>query len=296
MSELLERPQMIGDQEQYASLFALMARSLGYPARVVMGFAPEVPEGGAPVTVTGDDVTAWVEVAFDGVGWVAFDATPDETDIPQDQVPKPQSEPQPQVRQPPRSENEPEDLLTPVELEQQEDDEDDLPFALPGWVYGVGIGVLGLAALVFVPLLVIAGLKGRRMRKRRRGSPADQAAGAWDELADRYSELGYEVPSKLTRSMLATRLEVQFPATEQQAAPRLRVLASDADELVFSGREPQPAEADAMWASALGAVDAARASADGRTRLLSRYRVRAARDLAARLTTSTTTAPRRSDR
>jgi 8-oxo-dGTP pyrophosphatase MutT (NUDIX family) len=87
---------MIGDEEQYASAFALMARSLGYPARVVMGFAPEVPDGGGTVTVTGDDVTAWVEVAFDGVGWVPFAPTPDETDIPQDQVPKPQSEPQPQ--------------------------------------------------------------------------------------------------------------------------------------------------------------------------------------------------------
>lgn len=293
MSELLERPQMVGDEEQYASLFALMARSLGYPARVVMGFAPEVPEAGGPVTVTGDDVTAWVEVAFDGVGWVAFEPTPDETDIPQDQVPKPQSEPQPQVRQPPRTENEPEDLLTPVELEQQEDDEDDLPFALPGWVYGIGISVLALAAIVFVPLLVIAGLKARRMRKRRTGTPADQAAGAWEELADRYSELGYQVPPKLTRSMLATRLEQQFPASEQQAPPRLRVLASQADELVFSDREPDAAEADAVWTHALGAVDVARASASGRTRLLSRYRVRAARDLAARLTT---TAPRRSDR
>jgi len=293
MSELLERPQMVGDEEQYASLFALMARSLGYPARVVMGFAPEVPEAGGSVTVTGDDVTAWVEVAFDGVGWVAFEPTPDETDIPQDQVPKPQSEPQPQVRQPPRTENEPEDLLTPVELEQQEDDEDDLPFALPGWVYGIGISVLALAAIVFVPLLVIAGLKARRMRKRRTGTPADQAAGAWEELADRYSELGYQVPPKLTRSMLATRLEQQFPASEQQAPPRLRVLASQADELVFSDREPDAAEADAVWTHALGAVDVARASASGRTRLLSRYRVRAARDLAARLTT---TAPRRSDR
>ncbi|MGN6274024.1 MAG: transglutaminase domain-containing protein [Protaetiibacter sp.] len=299
MSELLERPQMVGDQEQYASLFALMARSLGYPARVVMGFAPEVVDGGTPVTVTGDDVTAWVEVAFDGVGWVSFDPTPDETDIPQDQVPKPQSEPQPQVRQPPRSDKEPEDLLTPVELEQQEDDEDDLPFALPGWVYGIAGGVLGLAALVFVPLLVIAALKSRRMRKRRSGTPADQAAGAWEELADRYSELGYRVPPRLTRSLLAVRLEHQFPATEQQAPPRLRVLASDADELVFSGRDAQPAEADAVWTAALGAVEAAHGSADGRTRLLSRYRVRSVRDLAARLTasgTSTTTAPRRSDR
>jgi hypothetical protein len=303
MSELLERPQMVGDEEQYASLFALMARSLGYPARVVMGFAPEVAEGGAPVTVTGDDVTAWVEVAFDGVGWVGFDPTPDETDIPQDQVPKPQSEPQPQVRQPPRSDKEPEDLLTPVELEQQDDDEDDLPFVLPGWVYGLAGGVLGLALLIFVPLLVIAALKSRRMRKRRRGSPADQAAGAWEELTDRFSELGYEVPPKLTRSLTATRLEQQFPATEQQAPPRLRVLASSTDELVFSGREPEATEAETVWVDALGAVETARTSADGRTRLLSRYRVRSARDLAARLTasgstttTGTTTAPRRSDR
>jgi len=93
--------------------------------------------------------------------------------------------------------------------------------------------------------------------------------------------------------MLATRLESQFPATEQQAAPRLGVLAADTDELVFSGRDGEAAEADAVWTDALGAVDVARASATPRVRLLSRYRIRSARDLAARLTT---TAPRRSDR
>ncbi|MFT4028855.1 MAG: transglutaminase-like domain-containing protein [Protaetiibacter sp.] len=303
MSELLERSQMIGDEEQYASLFALMARSLGFPARVVMGFAPEIPDGGGTVTVTGDDVTAWVEVAFDGVGWVPFDPTPDETDIPQDQVPKPQSEPQPQVRQPPRSDKEPEELLTPVELDKQDDDEDDAPFILPGWVYGIGIGLLSLAAIVFLPLLVVGWLKTRRMRRRRSGTVADQAAGAWEELTDRYSELGYQVPPRLTRSLLATRLETQFPATEEQAPPRLRVLAAETDELVFSGREPDPAEAEEAWSRALGAVDAARDAAAPRTRLLSRYRVRAARDLAARLTASASAdvapaaaASRRSDR
>lgn len=303
LSELLERPQMIGDEEQYAATFALMARSLGYPARVVMGFAPDVPDGGGTVSVTGDDVTAWVEVAFDGVGWVPFNPTPDETDIPQDQVPKPQSEPQPQVRQPPRSDKEAEDLLTPVELEEQEEDENDRGFVLPGWAYAVGIAVLSIAALIFLPMLIIGAVKARRMRKRRAGATADQAAGAWEELVDRYSELGYEVPPKLTRTMVATKLETQFPATDQQAAPRLRVLATDTDELVFSGREPGPAESDAVWSSALDAVDTARATASTRTRLLSRYRVRSARDLAARLTTtasattaSATAAPRRSDR
>lgn len=289
ISELLERTQMIGDQEQYASAFALMARSLGFPARVVMGFAPDIPEGAEAVTVTGDDVSAWVEVAFEGVGWVPFDPTPEETDIPQDQVPKPQSEPQPQVRQPPRSDKEPEDLLTPVELEKQDKDEDELGFIIPGWVYGIGIGVLSLLALVFVPMLVVAGVKARRMRKRRAGRAADQAAGAWEELADRYSELGYDVPSKVTRTVVATTLETQFPATEQQPPPELRVLAADTDELVFSGREPVSAESDAVWESALAAVHTARTTTSTRTRLLSRYRIRSARDLADRLTTTTTT-------
>ncbi|AYF98516.1 transglutaminase domain-containing protein [Protaetiibacter intestinalis] len=292
ISDLLDATQMIGDEEQYTSAFALMARSLGYPARVVMGFAPEVGEGGGTVSVTGDDVTAWVEVAFEGVGWVPFDPTPDETDIPQDQVPKPQSEPQPQVRQPPRSDKEPEDLLTPVELEKQDPDEDDVDFVIPGWAYGVGIGLVSLLAVVFVPLLIVGTVKARRLRKRRRGPVADQAAGAWEELADRYSELGYQVPPKLTRPLLASRLEAQFPASEQQAPPRLRVLASETDELVFSGREGAAEEGTALWDDALGAVGAARAAAPARVRLLSRYRIRSARDLAARLTT---TAPRRSE-
>ncbi|GMA94041.1 hypothetical protein GCM10025881_08650 [Pseudolysinimonas kribbensis] len=64
MEEMISSAHMVGDQEQYASLMALMARSMNDPARVVMGFAPKVPSSGGPVTVTGDDVTAWVEVDF----------------------------------------------------------------------------------------------------------------------------------------------------------------------------------------------------------------------------------------
>ncbi|GAA1690565.1 hypothetical protein GCM10009792_08260 [Microcella alkalica] len=38
MNDMVTLPSMVGDEEQYASLFALMARSLDYPTRVVMGF------------------------------------------------------------------------------------------------------------------------------------------------------------------------------------------------------------------------------------------------------------------
>ncbi|WP_167051560.1 transglutaminase domain-containing protein [Salinibacterium sp. ZJ77] len=297
ITDLLERPQMVGDEEQYASAFALMARSLGYPARVVMGFAPDVPEGGGTVSVTGDDVTAWVEVAFEGVGWVPFLPTPEQTDVPQDQVPKPQSEPQPQVRQPPRSDKEPEDLLTPVELEQQDKDEDDLPFVLPGWAYAIGISVLVLLAIVFGPMLVVGLIKARRVRKRRAGPPAHQAAGAWEELEDRYSELGYEVPGRVTRAGAAAALERQLAESGAADSPPLARLAVDVDELVFSGRAVEPAESDAAWSSALDAVAHARGAATSRVRILSRYRIRSARDLATRLVEgSPVTSMRRSAR
>ena len=284
ITELFERNQMVGDQEQYASAFALMARSLNYPARVVMGFAPDITEGGSAIEVTGDDVTVWVEVAFQGVGWVAFNPTPDETDIPQDQVPKPQSEPQPQVRQPPRADNDDEDLLSPVELEETDDDDKGLDFLLPGWVWAIGLSILIPAAIFFIPLLVIGAIKNRRARRRRETGPGhDRVAGAWEELTDRYSELGFDVPSKLTRIHVAEKLESQLQLAEPV---RLRSLAVATDEAVFAGQDVDEAQTDPVWTEALAAVEVARSTVTGMRRLLSRFRIRTARDWVNRLAAS----------
>jgi len=280
IDDLLSRNQMIGDEEQYASAFALMATTFGYPARVVMGFAPEVAEG-VPAEVTGRDVTAWAEVAFDGVGWVAYDPTPEETDIPQDQTPRPQIEPQPQVRQPPRAESEPEDLLTPVELDEEDTDDEDR-FVIPGWVLVFGIGLIVLAAIVFLPLLIVGALKARRMRRRREAATGDQqAAGAWDELLDRYAELGYAVPGRVTRPMVAASLQ------QQVAEPtRLGWVADSTDAAVFSGADVAPERTDGIWDEAIAAVEVARGAVTRGRRLLSRYRLRRSRRARARRTAS----------
>ena len=266
INDLLSGNQMIGDEEQYASAFALMATTYGYPARVVMGFAPDIIAG-EQTEVLGSDVTAWVEVAFAGVGWVAYNATPDETDIPQDQTPQPQIDPQPQVRQPPRAESEPEDLLTPVELET--DDEDgDLPFALPAWVMVLALSLLVPLAIVFLPILVVATVKSRRFRRRRGAATRDrQVAGAWEELTDRFSELGFGVPPRSTRLMVAAALEKQSPA-------QLREFAAQTDAAVFSGADVDVARSDQAWTEALAATAVARAAATRWHRIASRYRLR----------------------
>ncbi|MFI6386629.1 DUF3488 and transglutaminase-like domain-containing protein [Nonomuraea sp. NPDC050540] len=64
-----------GTSEQFASTFALMARTLGLPTRVVVGFRPGQQSNGVYKVMSGD-VVAWAEVKFEGLGWLPFFPTP----------------------------------------------------------------------------------------------------------------------------------------------------------------------------------------------------------------------------
>jgi transglutaminase-like putative cysteine protease len=61
--------------EQFSGTFAAMARTLGIPARVAVGFTPGVRDGNV-FRVQGKHAHAWPEVWFTGVGWVPFEPTP----------------------------------------------------------------------------------------------------------------------------------------------------------------------------------------------------------------------------
>lgn len=289
IEELFTRNQMIGDEEQFAAAFALMARSLGYPARVVMGFAPKNVDEGAAVTITGEDVTAWVEVPFEGVGWISFAPTPDEKEIPQDQNPKPKTEPQPQVRQPPRAEKQAEDLLTNVDINDSDDDKkDDDAFALPGWLVAI-LWVVGIPLVLYlVPLFIIAALKSRRRTRRREAATADaRAAGAWDETLDSYAELGYTVPAAGTRGMVARDLGTQVgttaildrektdasPTDPETASDLLTRLAHGADEAVFSGVDAPNDRVDELWQASEHSSRIAASAVGWWRRQLSKFRI-----------------------
>ena len=65
--------------QQFAGAFAILARDLGFPTRISVGFLPgslTPTADGATFTVRGSDAHAWPEVYFDGYGWVAFEPTP----------------------------------------------------------------------------------------------------------------------------------------------------------------------------------------------------------------------------
>jgi hypothetical protein len=63
--------------QHYAGAMTLMLRSLGIPARVAVGFTSGAyDQSKRRWTVTDHDAHAWVEVWFDGHGWLPFDPTP----------------------------------------------------------------------------------------------------------------------------------------------------------------------------------------------------------------------------
>jgi transglutaminase-like putative cysteine protease len=62
--------------EQFATSMGVMARSVGIPTRVVLGFTPGEPVGDNEVLVTDLNGHSWVELWIPSQGWMRFDPTP----------------------------------------------------------------------------------------------------------------------------------------------------------------------------------------------------------------------------
>lgn len=251
ITELFTAPRMIGDAEQYAVAAALMARQLGFPARVVFGFLPQGT--GDTLTVHGDDVTAWIEVDTAEYGWVTLDPVPLERPIPEEEPEDPTQVARPQsiVPPPPDRPDANQDQSTPDSERDEPDSLDPVLQVILGVLRVAGL-VLAIAGVLTAPFLFIIAAKLRRRRLRRTAPDTLQRIrGGWDEFADTVVDHGYAPPAAATRSELAAVVGT-LPS---------RVLAAVADRAVFAPDDPEPADADHVW----DAVGELRAVLDGNT-------------------------------
>src|SRR5690606_32201181 len=163
-----------------------------------MGFYDdELPEDAAapsgPVEVRGGDVHAWVEIPFEGIGWVAFDPRPDDDTPPQSSEARSEAQPQPQQLLEPQPPEEPEEPPVPPLPEDAEEDE--LETETESWLRWLVLGgaVLGGLLVLALPFLVIAAIKARRRKRRRRAEqPVERVLGGWAEVVDLGRDLGHE--------------------------------------------------------------------------------------------------------
>lgn len=227
---------MLGDAEQYATAMTVIASELGFPARVVLGYAPTDEH------VVGADLTAWTEVQGADGTWVALDPVPEVRPIPDiHRVPE-KEQPRPETVIPPKP-------LVPEDHHDARRNEDDVtaPEDDPEWlvilraVAAIAVPVLLVLAVLTLPLWgALLGGALRRRARRRADLRADTATGAWTEIRDEILDRGVRVPPASTRrEVVAAWEDQQQPAPEDHAA--VRALTDQIDRLSFAA---EPAEVD----------------------------------------------------
>lgn len=216
----------------FASAMAVMARTLGIPARVAVGFLPgrSTPDG---YEVSASDAHAWPELYFEGAGWTRFEPTPSRGTVPSWTVPavdgaeEPQAPAQGADAAPEQS---PEDAQAPAPRQDVGGGTD--ASASTGTTPLVARVVLGIVGLALVLLLLALPALARRWRSGRRwrravvrdadGSAAAEAA--WADLVERLGDLGVAPPVSATprqvRTAVLARLDDGGGARPAGAPPR----------------------------------------------------------------------------
>jgi transglutaminase-like putative cysteine protease len=213
--------------QQFAATMALMARSLGIPARVVVGYTPGTQGTDGTWVVKGKDAHAWPELFFPGVGWVRFEPTPrgaadgGSVSVPTyaRAVPTPSQTSEPNAKPTSTSRNGKLDRLL------AEDAAATTPLDAPAagttadqW------RARGLVA-VLVVAIVLAAIPAawRWLRRRRRLSATGSVQDAWEELRDTARDLGIEWSDARTPRQAVARVieREQLSGSVAEAATRV---------------------------------------------------------------------------
>lgn len=170
--------------DYYASTMVVMARSLGLPARLAVGFLAQAPDENGVQTIYQINGHSWAEVYFAGYGWVEFEPTA--------AFPSPYTE---EGRDP----NEIETGFEPLPPETPPIPER-VPVQLPPWQWGQWL------VLMLVPLSVVVWWLWQRQQKRVLAQ--NSVVWAYGRLQQRARQLGHpsspsQTPHEFTADFLS---------------------------------------------------------------------------------------------
>ena len=248
--------------EQFAAAFAALARSVGLPSRVAVGFTQGVQDPNDPTLfrVRGVHAHAWPEVYLGEYGWVPFEPTPgrgpngaeawlcippgqDTTGGPATAGAEPLGGsgdgsgtatdvgPSGDDARNPDSGLDNAAATAPGSSDTQE------PGLVPEPVRDAG-RPLGLALLGYV-LVVPAAIVGQRLIRRRRArTPAQRTRLSWHALTTSAVAAGVALPTSLTIAEMADRLSAALPASDATIQRLARLM----EAIAYADTPPTAAE------------------------------------------------------
>ncbi|GAB2836532.1 transglutaminase TgpA family protein [Streptomyces daliensis] len=262
----------------FAFSMAAMARTLGIPARVAVGFTPGTAQGDGKMAVGLKDAHAWPELYFEGVGWTRFEPTPTRGSAPayaQPDSPDPSENPGEALPEPGRSTQptpSPSQSESCTAEEKRLDPEcgqaapaqggdrggDGFPLGTVAWISGAALLLLGLPLL---PLLWRVRVRSRRLGTRggakdRSGAGSGAGAGAgaaggegagvpgaavldaWRELIDSGWDYGVVPDDSATPRKTAARI-ARIGELGPEAAEAAHRVSLSVEQVLYAPR-PRP--------------------------------------------------------
>ncbi|KOG35686.1 transglutaminase TgpA family protein [Streptomyces resistomycificus] len=241
----------------FSFAMAAMARSLGIPARVAVGFAPGSPQADGSVSVGLKDAHAWPELYFEGVGWTRFEPTPNRGSVPSYTVPDVPGSNLPDVELPsqaastaPSAAPSASESCT-AEQKKLEACESEAPLAAAGgggdgpkWWVALLWALGGLAVLVLPVAPMLGRLRTRAVRLGGHGrSEADavpHTLAVWQELTDTAWDHGILPDESQTPRKAAARI-VRLGHLDPTAAAAVHRVADAVEQVLYAPRPRQTA-------------------------------------------------------
>jgi transglutaminase-like putative cysteine protease len=244
---------------QFSSAMAVMARALGIPARIGVGFLPGRPGPDDWRSVLLTDAHAWPELYFEGTGWVRFEPTPASRSgaapaWAQPATSSPTGDGSDPAAGTAGSANAAEQGASDAktrQLEREEAGTQSAAGAAPldggttatradAFVVPWRLVALGAALMLLLLLVPTTAAFGRLLRRRRARDRRALVEAAWADMAERVSDLGVAIPGGTTPRQLASLLAGHLPGPapgptgDVSAAPegagRLDVLGAAPDD------------------------------------------------------------------
>jgi transglutaminase-like putative cysteine protease/type II secretory pathway pseudopilin PulG len=251
---------------QFAGTYAAMARAVGLPARVAVGFTPGAAHGDV-WHVTNKEAHAWPEVYLNGAGWVPFEPTPNSPlaggsnfashPFPAGVGPSGGPGTSTPATTPATTPNGSAPATTPLPpgatVQVKAPTAHDTGGISSPWLAVLALPVLALLATLGVAALVLA-TKARRRRDRRARADATAAvAGAWEQALEHLGEAGIEARPSFTPLELAASTA---RTTSPTVSDPLHALASTYTEVRYSAAGATDTAVLDAW-SEVDALDAA---------------------------------------
>lgn len=225
----------------FASAMAVMARTLGIPSRVAVGFLPgeeqsDTAQGRPTYRVTTQNVHTWPELYFEGIGWTRFEPTPG-----RGFVPRYADEATPGVPITPNSNPTVTPTPTPTQPAVPVDRDDDTggstaTIASAWWLVTVPAVIGVLLMLLLIPAGFRLSQRAIRLRRFSRGYPA--ATTGWRELLQSVHDLGVDISATATPRAAASAISKagKLGEREQEALSSVLDLV---ERQSFAGELPQ---------------------------------------------------------